>query len=742
MNRKRNPNGFHKQRATDAVAARASSSVLRTIRDVLQGGDYQNALTQINQLLGATTDAAFQSRLVSLAGDCLFKQGNFSDAADTYARAGQLAQGHPLSWFRPVVGQVRSLLKSVQVDAAQTAALAAVQTAQTIYQQYEIQLAQVEATVAAGGQAVIPAEPPSPANVAGRMGNAFFEEGESATAKSFFQAAIQFDSANCHALLGLAEITLRENNPLQAISYARQALVTNQFHAQSLSAWTILLAAGRKSGADVLDSSLLNSLVQSPAPVRARAVLLLANHLRGQSDARWTQIANDWLQQAGSTNPIITAELRKLQSAQNRVTNASLNDRLQAAQNLLQTPNISPLEWLSATKEVVRTSLLLGQSIDAGSLIAQGVSLFGQDKQAEYTHGLALACQKANRADLAISLFQQNVATTTGAAWGKSVWALARLQAAQGDHAGAAQSFWNYSQNSSVPQKFQLYALLQWVTELVSAGQPDLIPAKPQIEAALPQITDYELTLDLARKVRRTLKDSNSRIFAAEIYQRGQQLALQAFNAAGNPSVAASILFKFCRRASNDFQDADAVLSTWTQMSDEKKQWLWSESQNYWNYLELVFRACRDKRQFDQAEQFVTPLLNDPATPPNGYAILGISYAIQKRVQKDFPGMFSIYEKVAQVAPTQICTSSAYYWLALRAWKQGDTAQAATFANKLLLSLGNDWKLFWKHDYAAAAFLLKAGLDITQISPQAGFSADVLQKQLSSMQADLALLNA
>jgi tetratricopeptide (TPR) repeat protein len=744
MKRKRNPNGFHKRRAAGAVAPSASSSVLSAIRNAFQGGDYQGALSRINQQLGETTDPIFQSKLVSLTGDCLFKQGNFSDAASAYATASQLAQNQPAVWLRAVIGQVRSLLKDVQIDAAQAQALAAVQTAQTFYQQYQIQLVQAQATVAAGGQAVIPAAPPSIGHVASRLGKAFFEEGELDTAKNLFQAAVQSGSTHCHALLGLAEIALRENNPADAIAFARQALTANNFHAKSLSAWTILLAAGRKSGTDVLDSSLLNSLVQSPAPVRAHAVLLLAKTLRGQSDARWTQIANDWLQSAGPANPIITAELRKLKSAQNRITSAPLANRLQAAQNLLQTPNISPREWLSATKEVVRTSLLLGQGVDTGSLISQGVSKFGQNKQAEYTHGLALACQKAGRPDLAISLFQQNIATTTGAAWGKSVWALARLQAAQGDHASAAQSFWNYSQNSSVPQRFKLYALLEWVKELSSTNQPDLmIQAKPQIEAALPQITDYELVLDLARKVyfshsgHSTWKD-----FALEIYQQGKNMALKAFVAAGNPSVAINILFKFCRRARSDFRDGDTVLSTWTQLSDVKKQWLWSASDDYWYYLELVFRSYREAKRYPDAEQFIAPLLNDPATPPNGYAILGASYAIMKRTQGDLVTMFSIYTQMTQTAPTHEVTSEAYYWFALQAWNQGSVAQTNVFIQKLLLALGKDCTLYWKRDLAASVLCLKAGLDISQIPPQTDISADELQKRLKVIQTDLALLNA
>ncbi len=315
MKRKKSAEAFRKRTPTMAV----NGNILLTIRDTLQKGDYAGALAAIDLALVGVNDLGQKSKLLALAGDCLFRQGRFSEAADTYAQISQSVQNEPLLWLRPALGQIYSLLKDVRVEAASTQGLAVIATAQTFYQQYQTTLAVAQATVATGGQVVIPAEPPQPSRVASRLGKVFFNEGEPALAKIFFQQALQFNSANCQALLGLAEIALRENNPAQAIANARQALASNHYHAETLSAWTILLAAGRKSGSDVLDVSLLSNLSQSPPTVRARAVLLLVKTLRGQSDVRWQQLATNWLQQSGTTNPIIAAELRKLILADCRV---------------------------------------------------------------------------------------------------------------------------------------------------------------------------------------------------------------------------------------------------------------------------------------------------------------------------------------------------------------------------------------------------------------------------------------
>ncbi len=740
MKRKSNPQRFRKHPASNQVDHDSRSTVLRSVADLIHRGTFAEALTQINGEAANNPEPGYKAKLLSLAGDCLFKQGKFGEAATLYGQVAQQVSDHPQAWLRPLIGEVRSLLKSVQVEEAQARAVAAMQTALTHQQQYQALLAQAQATIAAGGQAVIPSRPPSPAEVGNRLGRYFFAEGELAAAKTLFQQTLQLSPQSIQARLGLAEIALREGDGATAATLARQAIVQGHYRAKTLSAWNILLAAGRKTGTNVIDTALLNGLAQATPSVRARAVLVMVRGLRNQHDARWEQVAANWLQHSAGSNPTIAAELRKLKSANARLVNDTPANRIQAAQTLLSTPNLSPNEWLSAAKEVVHCSLLQNQTPTTADLITQAVNRFGPTKRATATHGLALACKKANRLDLAAQLFQQNIATASGDDLGKSLSALAKLQSEQGNHAGAATSYWSYSQNTVFPARMRLYALVQWTREVVSANQPELVAqARPQIEAALPQITDYELVLDLARQI---LCSNMEKSFAMQVFQRGEQLAWQAFDACSQPSVASTILYKFCRRASNDFHKSDTVVATWSRLTEAQKPWLWSEREDYWYYLELVFRGYRDKKRWDEAEQFILPLLNDPATPPHGFVILGNSYAEMKRQQNDFNGMFSIYKKMVQVAPNHEWTAGAYYWFALRAWKQGDAAQTTSYVDKLLMAMGKDYQLYWKRNLFASALCLKAGLNLSQVLPQSGISAEILQQQLHAVQNDLARLSA
>jgi hypothetical protein len=738
MKRKKSVQRFRKR----AASAAAGYTQYQTIQDQLQGGDYSGALAAINDLLPLVTEIGARSELLSLAGDCLYLQGKYAEAATTFGQIGALVQAEPLLWLRPAIGQIHSLLKNVDVTAAQTKALAAMQMAVTFRQQYQTQLAQVTATAAAGGQATIPAEPPTPARVAARFGKIFFSEGEVAIAKALFQQSVSLDANNIKALMGLAEIAVRENDCANAIAKAKTALAVNHYHAETMYAWKLLLDAGRKSGTDVLDATLLNNLSQSPAGVRARATLLIVKNLRGQADTRWQTISNDWLQSPGAKDKVVVAELRKLNLAHARITNPGLAARRQLAQAILQTPGISPGEWLSATKQVVTTKLAQNQSPDLAALLTQGATTFGAAMRPTFAHGLALACQKTNRADLAATLFQSNVADTTASAEqkGKSLWALARLQSGQGDHAGAAQSFWNYSQNADAPQRFRLYALMQYALELLRAGQKDQIEqAVPQLRTALAQISDHEVLLDVARQLRYSQFGPGKEL-AADAYQRGKTIALQQFADAATPALATSLIFKFSRRAF-DFARLEDIIGVWTNLDETKRLWLWSMDADYWNWQELILRAYLASGQMNQAETFGAAALNDAATPPDAFAILGATYLTIKQQQNDFAGMYLMTERMTKSAPAHERTAVAYYWLALRAWKRGNVSQSKEYGRQMLLALGKDCSMYWKAKYQAAANCFVAGLE-NQPPTQGSATADATQSPLSGIQDDLTSLPA
>ena len=554
-----------------------------------------------------------------------------------------------------------------------------------------------------------------------------------------FQQAVQVSPNSCQARLGLAEIALCEGDAAKAASLAKEAVIIGKYHAKTLAAWPLLLAASRKIGVSI-DVDLIKGLAAAVPSVRARAILLLVRGLRSQNDASWRQLAADWLQQEGSKNPRVAAELKKLALANtHNLSGASLSDQLQAAQNLLNTPGISPMEWLSATKQILHASLLLNRGVNVQALITQGVNRYGRQHWTTFTESLAIVCKRAQQPDIAQSLLKQSLATASGEDWRKILWALAKLQSDQGNHAQAAQSYWAYTQKSDAPHRFHAFALMRYALELFRSQQPQLIEqAAPQLQSVLVQVQDYNVLLDIARQLRYS-RFQQGKYLAENAYQRGKQMALQDIDAAGHPSVAVNFLFKFSRRAF-DFSRNDDIIATWTRLDDTKRQWLWSRNSDYWNWQELVLRAYLASGQLSQADNFGNALLNDPATPLEAIAILGPTCLTLKLQQGNPQAIFSVCERMAQAAPGNERTAIAYYWLALRAWKRSNMDQVKDFAHRMFTALGKDCLLFWKSNYQASAYCLNAGLDLSQIPPHCPVSQEKLQKRLQDIQDDLTTL--
>jgi tetratricopeptide (TPR) repeat protein len=738
MKRRKNPHRFRKRHGTNNPARVANSAILHELTQRINRRHYAKALATIDSLVAAAPELGFKSKLLALSGDCLFKQGKFTDALQVYQAVTTLAQGDAIHWLRPAIGEIRALLKNGQVSEASSRAKEVVQAAIDFEQKYENDLAQAQSTIDAGGQATIPPRPQSAAAVAVRVGKHFFSEGEIDTAALFYNQALQLHPNHSKARLGLADVALRHGNGADASRLAGE-VITGGLHRRSLPGYESIVKAAKISGGDVSTDDIISQLSDALPSVRARATLMIAKELRKHGDARWHQISDQWLQREGNDHPAFAAEFKKLKFATARRTLASPQTSLDRAQALLATSNLSPKEWLSAAKESTRSLLVSNQTPDLASTIADGATRTGVRHQAAIRHGLALASHKGGRPDIAIPLLQQNTADPTirKKQRGRSMWRLARMHRSLGNHGDAANAFWNYSQRPDMPQRMRLTALVEWSRSIVAANQPDqLAQAMPQFQTALPQITDYSLLLDIARNLKYSQMSGD---LANQFFERGKQLAIQAFDSCQHPSPAATILFKLCRRA-NDFTQYNVIIDTYTRMSDAKRTWLWSENSAYWNYIELVFRAFRETQINDRAEQFVTSFLDDPAIPPQGYAILGISYATLRRNLGDFQKMFSVYDRMIKVAPGYEWTSVAYYWNAVRALKNGDQAAADRFAHLILHCLGNDWTMAWKADVAAAALVIGAGLNVAQVPTNPQVTPAMLQKQADTIQSDIGRL--
>jgi tetratricopeptide (TPR) repeat protein len=324
----------------------------------------------------------------------------------------------------------------------------------------------------------------------------------------------------------------------------------------------------------------------------------------------------------------------------------------------------------------------------------------------------------AKRHDLARPLLQANIqhVPTTNAMWGKSVWALARMENLF-DQAESARLYRLFSEEDSIPVRFRLQAQLLWCQALIAAGEPGpLLEARSLMETTLGNIQDPDVLMNFARQLQ--LGPAELKVWALEIFSRGEALALEQFNVATHPSAAISILFKLTRRQVMDFGRSRESLILWESFNAEKRDWLWSQSATFWEYMGLLFYAYISAGASGTGEGFAQALLDDPATPAEGLVCVGIPYGqwlIQKRRVQDAQNLFSILIKAS---PNHPLCAYAHYWKALKAYKLADIKTMEKHIECIRRAQGNSLGVLDKWDLDAKALLLFAGLNVDKVALQ------------------------
>lgn len=715
-----NANGrkFRKRPYQPPADQKALSSTLRQIGEHIQKRDFASALSKANQALSDPgLSESDQGRVLALVGDSEFKRGRFAEAGPIHLQAAARGLGHHELWLRPLVGCVRDLLKVPQVDQALLMARHAVEVAESKMADFDEQVRLANESMDAAGAVDAPPVPPRVSVVATRMGYLFLQEGEPEAAEEFFNRAIETNPGGaCRALQGLAKAGLARGDFPRALELATRAIRWGKFRAKTLPAWPILVAARRQMGGWRISDRLIRGLDAAPASLRARTVLTMVRELRKHDMRQWQEVAERWSGREGHQFPVIEAEIRKMILASAKTKSGNDPDRKENAEKLLRTPGLSPTEWLAAAKETVRAGLLAGDPVNLQQLLSVANAHYGSEFAARASHGLALSCQTAQRFDLARTLLQQNIqAVTPGQEiWGKSVWALARMESKQGHPAVAAALYRQFFEVDAVPLRFRLQAQLLWAGALVSAGQPEaLLEARPLITSLLSGVQDSEVLMDFSRQL--SAASPEFKDWGKELFDQATAMALRQFQEAAHPSVAVDILFKLTRRQVCDFARYAAALRQWESLDDEKRGWLWTPRTCFWEYLGLLVKAFSMEKRFDELETFARSWLDDPATPSEGRVQVGIPYGRYLLNSQRYPEAFSLFDQLRVESPAHPLCVTAWYWKALVAHKKGDVPERNRCIACLRLAAGSKGATLHERQIIVQAMILLADLDVSRV---------------------------
>ena len=716
------------------------SASLRQIGDNIQKRKFTKALTVSNELLAqpGLTDHK-KSRVLALVADSEFKRGRFSEAAQIQLQAASKSLDHATLWLRPHIGYVRALLKAPQVDQAVVMARQAVAVAEAKMGGFNEQARSVGQTLTANGVAVSLPVPPRISVVATRLGYLFLQEGEPEAAIEFFEKAIQRTKGGANrARQGLAMIALAKGEFAEVAQISAEAIRKGRFHAKTLPAWSSLIAARRQLGCWRISDSLIKGLDSAPAHLRARTIFTIVCELRKNDMRQWRKVAKAWLENEGDAFPQYVTGLRKLFLAAAKSEPGNAAGRREAAEQLLNAPELGRNDWLVATKEFVRSGLGEGHPVDLDRLLGDAKARYGEKFAPLATHSLALSCLSVNRPDLARPLLQANIRQCKPGRtqWCKSVWALARMEQKLNHPLEAAQAYRLFFEARGVPDRFRLQAQLRWAQQVILSGDANAFwEAHALMSQTLSHVKNPETLMNFARQLQ--FGPPELKPWGKEIYLQGETLALAQFNEATHPAVAMDILFKLTRRQVVDFDRSSAAIDLWESFDRGKRDWLWSSSSIFWEYLGCLFTAYLRVNDPTTAEDFANGFLEDPASPPSGLPYIGIPYARYFIDSGRSEEGLALCKRMTLREPRHPLCAWAWYWMALAARRSGDTGRSKEYARNIRTAQGlrpgtlDGWRLDTR------ALLILADLEPSQVDLQATpYSRAFLDEQLAQISND------
>ena len=657
-------------------------------------GRYAEALETLDQLAANEQRPFRLGQILYLTGDVSQAQAKYDEAISIYEKSIEAMDDHTRGWVRPAVEIVRCLLKQLKNEEALEKAKTILNRSLAQQQNFNQWMSQLDQQLAQQGNVAVAEQPYRVSVVASRLGHLFLNQAQTEAANFFFAAALRENAEGAtRAREGLAKLALREGKFHEAIELAREAIKAGNYRAKTLTSWGVWAEAIAKSGEQTFLEKEIKALAQAQPAIRARAILVICRTLRSCGSKSWQSIATFWLTEEEAKEPVIAAELKKLFLRETK-TLVSSQAKQQASEALLQTPLLSPMEWLAARKVLLSTMLESQQEPPIATWLAESAQRYENSGKIllQHRHGLAKISWQLGKTETARELLQANIKEASEKNrnyLGRSLVALARLESAQQNFTAAALLYQQLFQTAKA-ERWRSYGLMEYARSLVQSGdEQGLRLAKPQFEILLQKIEAFDLCLDLARMLMFKGPGDLSEL-AVQFYARGTQLAKKALNSASDPKRASGIWLKLAQRQT-DFNRPQDVIEDWQTLSARDKEKLSREGgATFWEYLSLVLESYRAANQLKIAQDLASSYLDNPLTLSLGKMILsawlGVQLIHHGRARE---GLLRL-KKAVEEKSLHPARGVAHYWLSLAAYQNNNRTEAILQAQSVLRCLGEN----------------------------------------------------
>jgi tetratricopeptide (TPR) repeat protein len=708
----------------------------------IQRRDVARSLSQLDEA-AATADAATDPLLTALvrllSADAEVKNGRFAEAAEIYAlvrtsypehRAGHL-------FARAGLGEVGCLLKLSRVGEASSLGddlLAAAAEPPP----------ELPNPPPPGQSLAVPSLMPPAASIARRLGAAFSREGFAPEAQAFLTEA-QVDPASADAL-GAAEheaaLLLQQGDAPAAetkLLAAREAAGTQR--TLSVKGWRLLLTA-RFQQQNPLYSETDATYLTRIAANRARAVVQLAilSRLRECGDTTWQTWLTTWNLTGPQSHPDTRLAAHKLLLAEARVSGEDPAVRAALAAAVASNPNAAPSDLIASSRDALHAAAAADLPFDEAPLLLAAGQQFGDAARLRVLHTLSKAAAEVKDPTLAARLLEQirAEASPNAARRLQATQALAALEFERSNFAAAATFSGELARSAALSPRFRLQALDRLCAALRLQGgrEAERTEALGLIQEIIPVTADAASLLAMARTVR--LSEFQDPDLLSTLIERATTAAQAEQAAADHPAIATNILLVMARKLLWDFQRPATITAHWVSLGPERRDWLWSPSASWWEYVSIVLRSFAVTGATADAQALMDMALAD--APIEGRVWARTAAADLKREAGDLPGALAIYRQSAAEDPSHPENARACYWLALEALAAGYPDDAAAWLRGIRRCLGSSISYLWQWEVdARSQILLYPDAPASEIVQGTKYDVSFLDLQRPLLAADQAM---
>lgn len=723
----------------------AFSRKLRRASELLGEGKREDALQLLSSLTQSAKNDIERSKIANLVGKSQYELGRYADAAERFKYAAELGASDGLDqkrYLAPSLGRIRCLLKGQKGEEALEVAEGLSALVKSKYKRYREVLAGSNIAVVE-----VPAKPIRPAVALTRIGVTFLEEGYLENGKSFLErvvAEVPNGASRARQFLARALIQLGDYESAEVL--AAESLKMGGFKAKTVPSWEFLIRARKAQGKDLLDLDLYRKFRGSliSGRVKARADLLIIGELRRHGDPLWFQLAERW-RSSSDIDSIAKTEILKLLVSEIKAGTLYGDNRgenaLEISREIYSQRTLSAGESVSLAKTLGEFGPDEGLSAEQIQVWLRRISRrFGPQYGFRAMHACALGMSENRNFQAARELFELLISRASEKSdhWGKAVWSLAKLESSDNNPEGSAALYLKYAGNQAFKPQSRLQAFLRWLKEAERSGaEVDITNARRDISILLSDINDYRPLLDAGRQL--SLAGSRFDEVLSQVVERAEVRSLAAFDDATTTREALVVLIALSRRNFYDFGRKDRVIDIHEQMSGEKLNWLWSHDARFWEYLSIVMRSYFRSNRVESGTQLGQMVFTNKEIPSVGLVFLGVHYSEWLLQRGRVTEAAELFEMVIEEHPRHRLTSRAYYWLALRLYKQGKRLEAGELLTKARKCLQPRPALLseWQIDAKSGLLLRSVFLDERKIDLGI-YSDDFLDQQNESLLRDIA----